>query len=123
MIVVHTSNVQPVLHQITAVYPPGLAPFPGRSGSKSKPPPIGVTLGEPKARSFIGTVDVKASTTKMRLVQSAEEILQQLASDPQAVVNVTVEIRTEFPNGVSDQVKRAVSENATILGFKNKTWE
>ncbi|HEU0037123.1 MAG TPA: DUF499 domain-containing protein [Kofleriaceae bacterium] len=97
-----------------------------RSGSKSKPPPGTTpagTPGEPKARSFIGTVDVKASTAKMRLVQIAEEILQQLVSDPQAVVNVTVEISAEFPNGVSDSVKRAVSENATILGFKNKTWE
>ena len=59
----------------------------------------------------------------MRLVQLADEIIQQLVSDPQGVVTVTVEINAEFPNGVSDQVKRAVSENATILGFKNKTWE
>ena len=34
-----------------------------------------------------------------------------------------VTISAEFPNGVSGSVKRAVSENATILGFKNKTWE
>ncbi|MGE0395975.1 MAG: ATP-binding protein [Kofleriaceae bacterium] len=97
-----------------------------RSGSKSKPPPgtaAATPSAERKARSFIGTVDVKASTAKMRLVQIAEEILQQLASDPQATVNVTVEISAEFPNGVSDSVKRAVSENATSLGFKNKSWE
>lgn len=97
-----------------------------RSGSKSKPPPGTAPAGsspEPKARSFIGTVDVKASTAKMRLVQIAEEILQRLVSDPQAVVSVTVEISAEFPNGVSDSVKRAVSENATLLGFKNKSWE
>ncbi len=106
--------------------PPGPGTAPGtRPRSKSQPPPVGGTppAGQPKARSFIGTVDVKASTAKLRLVQIAEEILQQLVSDPQAVVNVTVEISAEFPNGVSDQVKRAVSENATILGFKNKTWE
>jgi hypothetical protein len=68
-------------------------------------------------------VDVKASTAKMRLVQITAAILQQLVSDPQAVASVTVEISAEFPNGVSDQVKRAVPENAAILGFKNKTWE
>jgi uncharacterized protein len=34
-----------------------------------------------------------------------------------------VEIAATFPEGVSDQIKRAVSENATSLGFKNKTWE
>lgn len=106
-----------------------VSPPPSRAGSKSKPPPAGGPLpggpvaGEPKARAFIGTVDVKASSAKMRLVQIAEEILAQLVSDPQAVVNVTLEISAEFPNGVSDQVKRAVSENATSLGFKNKTWE
>jgi hypothetical protein len=99
---------------------PGL---PGRSESKAKPPRVTAPPGEPKARFLIGTVAVKAATAKMRLVQIAEEILRQLVSSPQAVMNMTVEINAEFPNGVSDQVKRAVSENATILGFKNKTWE
>ncbi len=59
----------------------------------------------------------------MRLVQVAEEIISVLASDSQANVVVSVEITAEFPSGVSDQVKRAVSENASSLGFKNKTWE
>jgi hypothetical protein len=38
-------------------------------------------------------------------------------------VTVSVEVTAEFPAGVSDQIKRAVSENAASLGFKNKTWE
>jgi hypothetical protein len=38
-------------------------------------------------------------------------------------VKVTVEIAADFPDGASDQIKRAVSENATHLGFKNKMWE
>ena len=59
----------------------------------------------------------------MRLVQIAEEIISVLASDSQANVKVSVEITADFPEGVSDQIKRAVSENATSLGFKNKTWE
>jgi hypothetical protein len=41
--------------------------------------------------------------------------------NPQATVNVTLEITAEFPNGVSETTKWAVSENATSLGFKNKT--
>lgn len=79
--------------------------------------------GSPKARTFIGTAEVNAATAKMRLVQIAEEIVNVLASDAQATVKVSVEITAEFPEGVSDQIKRAVSENATSLGFKNKTWE
>ncbi|MCA9025772.1 MAG: hypothetical protein KDA86_11245 [Planctomycetaceae bacterium] len=29
----------------------------------------------------------------------------------------------EFLDGVSDEIKRAVSENANSLGFKSKVWE
>ena len=43
-------------------------------------------------------------------------------SDPTGM-KVPVEIEAEFPSGVSDQVKRAVSENANVLNFKRKTWE
>jgi uncharacterized protein len=94
-----------------------------KSGSRTRPPSIPPGSGAPKARSFIGTADVKASTAKMRLVQIAEEIIAVLTSDPQATVTVTLEISADFSGGVPDQIKRAVSENATSLGFKNKTWE
>ncbi|MBI4322294.1 MAG: ATP-binding protein [Chloroflexi bacterium] len=79
--------------------------------------------GAPRARTFIGTADVNAATAKMRLVQIADEVISLLTGDAQATVKVSVEITADFPEGVSDQVKRAVSENATSLGFKNKTWE
>jgi uncharacterized protein len=46
-----------------------------------------------------------------------------LAGDPNASLNITLEINAEFPSGVSDQIKRAVSENATNLSFKTKSWE
>ena len=36
---------------------------------------------------------------------------------------LTVEISAEFPNGASEQIKRAATENATALGFKSKVWE
>ncbi|TAK35630.1 MAG: ATP-binding protein [Chloroflexota bacterium] len=84
-------------------------------------PPIPVA--PPKVHCFIGTADVNAATAKMRLVQIAEEIISILISDSQASVKVSVEITADFPDGVSDQIKRAVSENAASLGFKNKTWE
>ncbi len=84
------------------------------------PAPAG---GAPKFHTFIGTVDVNAATAKVSFVEIADEIITLLTSDPHATVNVTVEINAEFPKGVSDQIKRAVSENAGILKFKNKTWE
>jgi len=59
----------------------------------------------------------------MRLVQVAEEIIAVLAADPNADVKVTVEIQVSFPSGASDQTKRAVTENAMTLNFKNADWE
>ena len=86
---------------------------PGKAGPR---PPA-------KARSFQGTADVPAATAKMRLVQIADEIVSLLASDPNATIRVTVEIAADFPSGVSDTIRRGVSENATSLGFKTKDWE
>ena len=59
----------------------------------------------------------------MRLVQIADEIVSVLCSDPNASVRLVVEISAEFPEGASDTVKRAVSENARSLGLKNADWE
>ena len=71
-----------------------------------------------------GRAEVNAAAAKIRLVQTAEETLGVLARDPRATVTVSVEITAHFPAGVSDQVKRAVSQKVNDLGgFKNKTWE
>jgi hypothetical protein len=56
-------------------------------------------------------------------VQIADEIIAALASDPNAEVTVSVEIQATFPNGVKGDTKRAVSENAKTLSFKNADWE
>ena len=81
----------------------------------------GTTAAKPK--TFHGSIQINPSTAKMRLVQVAEEIISLLAGDPNASLNITVEINAEFPTGASDQIKRAVTENATSLGFKTKDWE
>jgi uncharacterized protein len=95
----------------TASIPPGSTP--------SSP----VSHGTPRANSFHGMADIPAATAKMRLVQLAEEIIAILASDPNALVRVNVEMSAEFPDGATDQVKRAVSENAKSLNLKNADWE
>jgi predicted AAA+ superfamily ATPase len=85
-------------------------------GSQAGPPAA-------RAKAFFGSVDVNATTAKMKLVSIAEEIIAVLAADPNATVKVTLEISAEFPSGASDQTKRTVSENAAALGFKSKSWE
>ena len=76
-----------------------------------------------KPRAFYGSIEINPATAKMRLVQVAEEIINVLASDPTAALKITVEIDAKFPEGASDQIKRAVSENATSLDFGAKTWD
>lgn len=76
-----------------------------------------------RAKAFFGSIDINATTAKMKLVSLAEEVIALLAADPNATVKVTVEISAEFPNGASEQTKRAVTENAGALGFKSKSWE
>lgn len=46
-----------------------------------------------------------------------------LNSDPNASIKVSVEISADFPDGATDQVKRAVSENAKSLNFGSAEWE
>jgi uncharacterized protein len=82
----------------------------------------GPTSPQP-AKSFHGSVEVIATLAKSRLNAIAEEVIALLASDHNATIRITVEIDAEFANGVSDTIKRAVSENATSLGFKTKEWE
>jgi hypothetical protein len=48
-------------------------------------------LGRYQPKSFHGTVEVAPATSKMRLVQIAEEIVSVLISDPNASVKVVVE--------------------------------
>ncbi len=93
------------------------------SSSQVGPGTTQTTTDPSKSKTFIGTVDVNAATAKMRFVEIAEDIIALLASDAKANVRVSMEISADFSVGVSDQIKRAVSENAASLGFKNRSWE
>lgn len=96
---------------------PGPSSAPEQGSEKATPAPAA------KARTFHGTANVPPATAKMRLVQIADEIVSLLASDPNAAVRLVVEISAEFPDGVRDEVRRAVSENASSLGLKSADWE
>jgi predicted AAA+ superfamily ATPase len=86
------------------------------------PPPPGPSP-TPKTKTFYGSADVASAAAKMRLVQIAEEIIAVLSADPNAEVTVRVELQANFPEGAQDHTKRAVSENATNLGFNSAEWE
>ncbi len=104
--------------------PPGpIPPSPTPPGPVPPGPTPPGPIPTPKPHSFHGNVAINASTAKMRMVQVAEEIIAVLAADPNAEVKVAVEIQVNFPSGASDQTKRAVTENARTLNFKNADWE
>jgi predicted AAA+ superfamily ATPase len=83
----------------------------------------GGTATATKVRTFRGSVEVNAALAKSKLNTIAEEVIALLASDPNATIRITLEIDAEFPQGASDTIRRAVSENANSLGFKTKDWE
>jgi len=107
--------------------PHAAAPVNGASGAAPDYSPAAAT-GQSgataiKPRSFYGSAVVPPATAKMHLVQIADEIVSILAGDPNANVRLVVEISADFPDGASDGLKRAVSENARTLGLKAADWE
>jgi hypothetical protein len=97
---------------------PPVPPVPPGPGPAPRPDPVTA-----KPKTFHASAEVPTATAKMRLVQIAEEIVSVLCSDPNATVRLVVEISADFPEGASDTVKRAVSENANSLGLKSADWE
>ena len=89
----------------------------------AEPTPSGSSPSGSTPRTFHGSVAINASTAKIGMVQVAEEIIAVLAADPNAEINVAVEIQVNFPSGASDQTKRTITENARTLNFKNADWE
>jgi predicted AAA+ superfamily ATPase len=105
-------------------------PVPQPGGGVSEPPAVGAPAASgvapspgARATSFYATADIAPATAKMRLVELADEIIAVLNSDPSAVLKVVLEVSAQFPDGASDTVKRAVSENANSLGVKSAEWE
>jgi len=86
--------------------------------------PGGAAVVSPKkAKSYYGSMEITPSGAKMQMINVADEIISLLASDPNAVLKVSIEINADFPEGASDQIKRATSENAKSLGFQSSEWE
>lgn len=105
---------------------------PGPAPGQSTTPVVNVPLSPgsaagvgvvSKPRTFHATAEIPAATAKMRLVEIAEEIVSVLSSDPNASVRLVVEVSAEFPDGASESMKRAVSENARSLGISKADWE
>jgi len=85
-------------------------------------PPQSVSTAS-AAKSFHGCAEITPSAAKTRLIELAEEIIAVLGQDPNAEIRVSLEIHADYANGASDQIKRAVTENAKTLKLKMAEWE
>ncbi len=98
---------------------PGPGPRPGPVGPISPPPqPL-----PKKSKSYFGAAKVNAATAKVQLMTICDEVIAHLVKDPMSTVSVRIEIAADIPNGVKDDVKRNVSENAVSLRFVQSDWD
>ena len=135
VLAVHTSLVDPLPHQITAVYEAMLPRQPLRSASV--PPPgsavaaagglTGAAAAAPSAppltRRFHGTVRLDPARVGRDAGRIAEEVVAHLAGQPGAEVTVTLEIEARLPNGANEQTVRTVTENSRTLRFAAHSFE
>lgn len=78
---------------------------------------------ESRPRRFYGTVKLDPQRTGRDASRIAEEVIAHLVGQDGAEVSVTLEIEARLPQGASDQVVRAVTENSRTLKFTSHGFE
>jgi len=108
----------------------GAGPGPGaQGGAAGVPSPEGAgaaTAGAPvpaRPRRFHGTAQLDPARVGRDASRIADEVIAHLAGQVGADVKVTIEIEATFPDGVSDQVVRTVTENSRTLKFTSHGFE
>ena len=104
---------------------PGIPQPPGAPGpGPAIPPPGGPAPFAPQLpRRFHGTVVLDTARVGRDASRVADEVIAHLSGLVGANVVVTLEIEASIPNGASEQVVRAVSENSRTLKFENHGFE
>jgi hypothetical protein len=77
----------------------------------------------PKPKRFFGSVQLNPQRVGRDAGKIAEEIVQHLALQPGANVEVTLEITAQMPDGAPDNIVRIVTENARTLKFAAQSFE
>ncbi|MCK5944288.1 MAG: AAA+ family ATPase, partial [Planctomycetes bacterium] len=94
--------------------PGPLSPSPSGDGGSPKP-----DAPQPLARptAYFGSKRLDPARVGSAAGQIAEEVLQHLSTLPGSKVEVRIEIHVQVPEGIPDQAKRVVGENARSLKF------
>ena len=94
----------------------GHAPTPG-GHPRAEPEPA----PEKKPTRFVGTVMISADRPARDIHQIVEAIIEQLTTLPGSDVSLKLEIDAEVPSGLDRAKVRTLIENATTLGFIDKS--
>ena len=86
------------------------------------PPDDSPPKPKPKTRYF-GSVNIDPQSALRDLSQVAREIIMQLASLPEADIEITLEIEGIHRDGFDESTIRALSENSRTLNFKDHSFE
>jgi len=89
----------------------------GERGVRLEPP------SQARLRRFHGSVSLDPIRLTKDAGQIAQEVVQHLTGLVGAKVEIVLEIHAEVPDGVPDNVVRAVTENCRTLKFKSQGFE
>lgn len=95
---------------------PVAPPVADRPAVPPPPPPA-------KRTRFFGTVNADPERLGRAAGRIAEEILSYLTTQPNACVEVSLEIRARVPDGLSADDMRTIKENCAALKFRNCAFE
>ena len=79
--------------------------------------------GASRPRCFHGSVELDPTRVGRDAGRIADEVVAHLAGLVGSTVRVTLEIETEIPAGVPDNVVRPVTENGRTLKFTSQGFE
>jgi len=96
--------------------PDGPSPTPSSDPSGDPAP-----TPEKKPTRFVGTVMISADRPARDIHQIVEAIIEQLTTLPGSDVSLKLEIDAEVPSGLDRAKVRTLIENATTLGFIDKS--
>ena len=103
-----------VIGQGTRTGPVGTGGGTGHRGPEGEARPL---------RRFFGSTRLDPDRASRDMGTIAEEVLQHLITQPNAEVEVSVEISASVPAGVSPDTKRIIEENCDTLGFQSHGFE
>ena len=92
-------------------------------GSTPSQPEAGRISAPQGARRFHGAVKIDPQRVVRDAERIASEVVQHLTCLVGAKVEITLEIRAELPQGVSEKTIRDVSENCRTLKFESQGFE